>query len=118
MDASRPESTRPPGGTPESFGAALRRYRLAAGLTQEELAGRAGMSVPGLSALESGKRQTPYRHTVTLLATALDLPPAEAARLQAAVVRARAASGGAPAVPGEQTEQPTASGGGDLPIPS
>jgi non-specific serine/threonine protein kinase len=67
----------------------LRRYRLAAGLTQEELAERAGVSVKGLSLLESGKRQTPYRHTVTLLATALGLSSAEAARLQAAVVRAR-----------------------------
>jgi transcriptional regulator with XRE-family HTH domain len=74
---------------------------MAAGLTQEELAERAGLSVPGLSALESGKRQTPYRHTVTVLATALSLSPAETARLQAAVVRVRGTGGPAPVPRGE-----------------
>jgi predicted ATPase/transcriptional regulator with XRE-family HTH domain len=95
----------------------LRRYRLAAGLTQEELAGRAGMSVPGLSALESGKRQSPYRHTVSLLATALGLSADEAARLQAAVVRARASTGISPAAPREQNTRPASSAHAELPVP-
>jgi predicted ATPase/class 3 adenylate cyclase len=73
-----------------SFGALLRDYRLAAGLSQEELAERAGMSAKGLSALENGRRQAPYRHTVALLARALGLPASDAAALEAAVLRARA----------------------------
>jgi non-specific serine/threonine protein kinase len=101
-EAARPAASHPSEGTQESFGTLLRNYRLAAGLTQEELAERAGLSVPGLSALESGKRQTPYRHTVTQLATALSLSSVEAARLQAAVVRARPSTGAAsPAPPRE-----------------
>jgi predicted ATPase/DNA-binding XRE family transcriptional regulator len=96
----------------------LRRYRLAAGLTQEELAGRAGMSVPGLSALESGKRQTPYRHTVTLLATALGLSADEAAALEAAVVRARAPASDTPRPPLQQHDGQSASSlPAELPIP-
>jgi DNA-binding XRE family transcriptional regulator len=89
-EASRSETARSFTGKQESFGWLLRRYRLAAGLTQEDLAERAGLSVGGLSALESGKRQTPYRHTVTLLAQALGLTPSEAATLEAAVSRVRA----------------------------
>jgi non-specific serine/threonine protein kinase len=85
----------------------LRRYRLATGLTQEELAGRAGLSVPGLSALESGKRQTPYRHTVSLLVQALGLTASEAATLAAAVNRVRAPAGaGVPPAQGEDAAPP------------
>jgi transcriptional regulator with XRE-family HTH domain len=90
MEASRPESPSPPGGTQESFGALLRHHRLAAGLSQEQLAERAGLSVHALSALEGGKRQTPYRHTVTALVRALGLTSAEAAALEVAVKRGRA----------------------------
>jgi predicted ATPase/transcriptional regulator with XRE-family HTH domain len=70
--------------------ALLRRYRLAAGISQERLAERAGLSVHGLSALENGRRQVPYWHTVTLLARAIRLSDAETATLEAAVVRSRA----------------------------
>jgi non-specific serine/threonine protein kinase len=76
-----------------TFGWLLRRHRLAAGLTQEALAERAGLSVKGLSLLESGKRQVPYRHTVALLARALGLTASETATLDAAVVRARTPAG-------------------------
>jgi transcriptional regulator with XRE-family HTH domain/tetratricopeptide (TPR) repeat protein len=55
-----------------TFGEALRRHRAAAGMTQEELAERAGMSVRGLSYLEKDGRQ-PYRDTVRRLADALGL---------------------------------------------
>jgi predicted ATPase/DNA-binding XRE family transcriptional regulator len=55
------------------FGMLLRRHRLAAGLSQEALAERAGISTNGVSALERGYRRTPQRETVTLLATALAL---------------------------------------------
>ena len=60
-----------------SFGDLLRRHRLAAGLTQEELAERASMSARGISDLERGARSHPYRETVRLLADALGLSGAE-----------------------------------------
>src|SRR4028119_2003343 len=60
-----------------SFGAELRRYREAAGLTQEQLAERAGLATAAISALERGVRQRPYPHTLQALATALQLTDAE-----------------------------------------
>jgi non-specific serine/threonine protein kinase len=65
------------------FAALLRRRRLAAGLTQEELAERAGMSPRGLVYLERGTRQ-PYRDTVRRLAEALGLAGEERAQFEAA----------------------------------
>src|SRR5918998_1192277 len=56
-----------------SFGARLRRLREAAGLTQEKLASRAGLSPDAVSRLERGQRKHPYPHTVRALADALDL---------------------------------------------
>lgn len=56
-----------------SFGALLRRHRVAAGLSQEALAERARMSSDGISALERGHRRTPQRETLALLAGALAL---------------------------------------------
>jgi DNA-binding XRE family transcriptional regulator len=47
-----------------TFGSRLRQLREAAGLTQEELALRAGLSPRAISALERGERQRPYPHTV------------------------------------------------------
>jgi predicted ATPase/transcriptional regulator with XRE-family HTH domain len=73
-----------------SFGAQLKRYRVAAGLSQEVLAERASVSVPAISAYERGLRQAPYRDTVALLAHALGLSTQEAAALEATVSRRRA----------------------------
>jgi predicted ATPase/class 3 adenylate cyclase/DNA-binding XRE family transcriptional regulator/catechol 2,3-dioxygenase-like lactoylglutathione lyase family enzyme len=56
-----------------TFGAVLRRWRSAAGLTQEELAERAGLSRRGINDLERGARLLPRRDTVALLADALRL---------------------------------------------
>lgn len=56
-----------------SFGALLSRYRAAAGLTQEELAERTGLSVRGISDLERGARTQPRLSTVHQLAEALQL---------------------------------------------
>jgi predicted ATPase/transcriptional regulator with XRE-family HTH domain len=95
MNVAPPDPSQPQG-TQASFGALLQQYRLAAGLSQEMLAERARISVQGLSALENGKRQTPYRHTVTLLAQALGLTASEAAALEAAVRRARTPASGKP----------------------
>src|ERR1041385_3385164 len=72
---------------PPTFGDLLRRYRLAAGLTQEELAERAQVSPRAISDLERGLRKRPWRDTIQLLADALRLAPAECAQLEAAARR-------------------------------
>src|SRR5581483_11031113 len=53
------------------FGAALRSVRLAAGLTQDELAERAGLSVRGIQDLERGARRSPHPETLRRLRAAL-----------------------------------------------
>src|SRR4051812_12009574 len=60
-----------------AFSSQLRQLRQAAGLTQGELAERAGLTVAGVSALERGHRRRPYAHTVRALATALGLTPGQ-----------------------------------------
>jgi non-specific serine/threonine protein kinase len=55
-----------------TFGDLLRQHRLAAGLTQEALAERAGLSVHGIQKLERGVTR-PYRDTVQRLMRALQL---------------------------------------------
>ena len=66
------------------FGALLKRYRTLAGLTQESLAARAGVSVRAVSDLERGVNRAPRPATLELLADALGLEPAERAALIAA----------------------------------
>ncbi len=67
-----------------AFGVVLKRLRLAAGLTQEALAERSGLSSKALSGLERDPTRTPRLETITLLADALDLDRAERADLLAA----------------------------------
>jgi predicted ATPase/DNA-binding XRE family transcriptional regulator len=69
------------------LGTQLRRLREAAGLTQEELAFRAGLTPNAVSDLERGKTRRPYPHTVRSLADALGLSDDERASLLAAVPR-------------------------------
>jgi tetratricopeptide (TPR) repeat protein/transcriptional regulator with XRE-family HTH domain len=64
--------------SPEGFGALLKHWRIAAGLTQEELAEHAGLSARGISDLERGLH-LPQRATTRLLATSLGLDGATAA---------------------------------------
>jgi predicted ATPase/DNA-binding CsgD family transcriptional regulator/DNA-binding XRE family transcriptional regulator len=59
------------------FGNLVREARLTAGLTQEELAERSGLSVRGISDLERGLVRSPRRDTLALLAEALALSDAE-----------------------------------------
>ncbi|MGX6605436.1 ATP-binding protein [Micromonosporaceae bacterium Da 78-11] len=59
------------------FDVVLRRHRLRAGLTQEELAGRAAIGVRTVRDLERGRASRPQRTTVELLAAALGLAGAE-----------------------------------------
>ena len=60
-----------------SFGRLLAAYRLGAGLTQEDLASRAGLSVDAISLLERGGRRAPRARTVQLLAEALGMSARE-----------------------------------------
>jgi len=62
----------------------LRRYRVAAGLSQETLAERSGLSVRGISDLERGARRFPRLETVRMLADALHLTELERTALLAA----------------------------------
>src|SRR5579859_8127569 len=66
------------------FGDLLRRHRIAAGLSQEALAERAGISIRGLSDLERGVRVSPRPDTIKLLADALELGEADRDRFAAA----------------------------------
>ncbi|MCO5176928.1 MAG: helix-turn-helix domain-containing protein [Thermomicrobiales bacterium] len=72
MDTSRP------------FGELLRAHRSAAGLTQEELAERSGLSVDAIGLLERGARRLPRRDTVRRLVAALQLTDDERVALQQA----------------------------------
>ena len=67
--------------TEPGFGELLRTYRITAGLSQEDLAARAGLSAHGISDLERGARTRPYAATVQRLVEALDLSEADARRL-------------------------------------
>jgi predicted ATPase/DNA-binding XRE family transcriptional regulator len=104
-------------GNPEAgssdFGALLRHYRIAAGLSQEALAERAGMSIEGISALERGFRRTPQRATLRLLADALNLDDAEARELGEAAARRGLLGRGGPA---SVRVGPWAARGASLPI--
>jgi DNA-binding NarL/FixJ family response regulator/DNA-binding XRE family transcriptional regulator len=70
-----------------SFGELLRRYRVAAGLSQEALAERAGLSRRGIADLERGARHFPFGDTVRRLAEALALEPTDRAALLSAAHR-------------------------------
>ena len=58
---------------PSDFAHIIRGYRLRAGLSQEELAERAGVSTRAVSDMERGLRQNPRPETLRLLAEALTL---------------------------------------------
>src|SRR5580704_10744934 len=82
------------GGGPGVFGEYLRRLRLEAGLSQDALAERAGISADAVAALERGRRRTPRPVTARRLIDALGLPGAERGLLEhAAGIPAGAAPG-------------------------
>ncbi|SEP75568.1 Tetratricopeptide repeat-containing protein [Lentzea xinjiangensis] len=70
-----------------ALGALLRHHRITAGLTQEALAEKAGLSGQAVGALERGDRRHPHRETVLRLADALGLGADERAELAAAAAR-------------------------------
>lgn len=67
-----------------SFAAVLRRFRRAAGLTQEQLAERAALSARAISTLERGTRRRPQWETMRLLADALGLAAVDRALFESA----------------------------------
>ena len=77
---------------PQHFAELLKQRRLAAGLTQEELAERSGLSVPSISNLERGVAHTPRKETIHLLAEALSLNANEREELLLAARAMRTAS--------------------------
>ncbi|MFJ3904460.1 helix-turn-helix domain-containing protein [Streptomyces sp. NPDC090025] len=82
------QASAPPG----PFARLLRTFRSSAGLTQQQLADFATLSVRAIRDLEHGRAERPRRDTVRLLARALRLDPARTAEFE------QAARGG-PAVP-------------------
>src|SRR5918999_633714 len=58
--------------------------RHAAGLTQEDLAERAGLSVDTISLLERGEHRRPHRYTMQSLADALELSQPDRIRFEMA----------------------------------
>src|SRR3954454_5965697 len=64
-----------------TFGKRLRSLRIAAALSQEDLAERSGLSRRGISDLERGARLAPRLETVRLLADALQLTMVDRAQL-------------------------------------
>ena len=79
-----------------TFATLLRRYRQAAGLSQEELAERAGLSARTVGDLERGGSHAPRKDTIELLAQALDLDAPERAALAEAARRLSTAAAAHP----------------------
>ncbi len=75
------------------FGALMRGHRQALQLTQQELADAAGLSVAAIRDLEQGRRLQPRPASVVLLATALQLTPAQARQLAEASPECRGRRG-------------------------
>jgi transcriptional regulator with XRE-family HTH domain len=63
----------------ESLGQRLKRLREAAGLSQQDLAVRAGLSVSVVSQIEQGRKTDPRMTTVLFLAEALGVDVQELA---------------------------------------
>lgn len=59
------------------FAAVVRRYRLAAGLTQEQLAERASLSLRTVGDIERGRSRRPYSQSAQLLGAAFGLSDSE-----------------------------------------
>ncbi|HEX3462713.1 MAG TPA: helix-turn-helix domain-containing protein [Candidatus Elarobacter sp.] len=70
-----------------TFGDMLREHRIAAGLTQDQLADRARLSSKAVSAIERGARRRPYAATISALAEALALSGAALAEFRDVAVR-------------------------------
>jgi tetratricopeptide (TPR) repeat protein/transcriptional regulator with XRE-family HTH domain len=77
----------------DAVGAWWKQQRLAAGLTQEELAGKSGLSTRAISNLERGRTGKPYPRSMEVLAAALGLPEGAAAEWATRLRAGRVPSG-------------------------
>src|SRR5262249_4400315 len=68
----------------QHFGELLRRFRVGAGLSQEALADRAGLSTHAVSDLERSTRRFAYPATAARLSSALELDESQSAELRSA----------------------------------
>src|ERR1700728_4573084 len=96
------------------FGRLLRQYRLAAGLSQQELADKSGISVRAIANMERGRTTRPYRSTLGLLTDALGLDSPATSQLE------RASRSGADigvATPTAEPVEPARAGPGEVPLP-
>ncbi len=91
----------------------LRQQRVEAGLTQEDLAERSGVSVRAIADLERGRTKRPYPSSVRALVQALGLPEDAGHEL---VARYRAGEGGADAVAGTDGAGADAGGPAGAPV--
>ena len=76
----------------------LRRQRVAAGLTQEDLAERSGVSVRAIADLERGRTRKPYPSSVRALTRALGMPDTASSELVARYRSGGDGAGSGPAV--------------------
>jgi predicted ATPase/transcriptional regulator with XRE-family HTH domain len=104
-----------PAAAQESFGQQLRRLRRAAGLSQEALADRAGLSTDAVAALERGRRSAPRADTLGRLVSALELSPHQRDALVSAAQPA--ARNGLPAVQAPLPGLPHGQVPHNLPLP-
>jgi transcriptional regulator with XRE-family HTH domain/tetratricopeptide (TPR) repeat protein len=81
--------TEGPAGSGDSFGATLRRFREACGLTQEELAERSGLTARAISDMERGRSTRPYWRSVRMLTDALELTGQTETEFRAAAMSSR-----------------------------
>jgi hypothetical protein len=82
-----------------TFGLLLRTHRRSAGMSQDELAERSGLSSHAISGLECGRTRVPYPNSVHRLADALDLYDQNRAAFLDAAGRRLAPVTAAPDVP-------------------
>ena len=87
LAARRQEAEKVETGTGLTFGDLLRRHRSSANITQEDLAGRTGLTPQAIGLLERGERRRPHRYTVEKLAEALELTGQDLAGFEAAARR-------------------------------
>ena len=83
-----------------SLGSLLKQHRLTAGLSQEALAERSGVSLRAISGLEREPSRAAYPATIKLLADALGLSEDDRVALENTVVRRRRPRAGSEGQPG------------------
>lgn len=105
-----PTPTAPPSG--DAFALAVRSHRLRLGLTQEQLAGKTGLSVRNIGKLETGRTTAPRTATVGLLAAVFGLTGTDRDRFH------QTAAGTAEPFHPPQTAQRSQPAGQETPVPA